>query len=213
MRAIIFANGVMNKWPAALALMPENDVLIASDGGLKHCMHWGITPHVIIGDMDSANPVELDAFERKGVEIRRFPARKDETDLALAIQFALERGIQEIFVLGALGARWDMTFSNLLMLTSSVLKNTTVKLLAENQEIFCIHDGQVVEITGSPGDIISLLPLVNDAVGVTLSGFEYPLKGETLFMGTTRGVSNVLRDTGARITIQKGHLLVVVTRA
>jgi thiamine pyrophosphokinase len=213
MRAIIFANGVMNNWPTALELLPEKDVLIAADGGLTHCLRWGITPHVIIGDMDSVDPVELDAFEEKGVEVIKFPSRKDETDLQLAVQLALDRDIQEVFVLGALGARWDMTFSNVLILTLPILKHTAVKLLAEDQEFFCIHDGQAVEINGSPGDIVSLLPLANDAVGVTLAGFEYPLLGETLSIGSTRGISNVLRDTSASITIQKGHLLIVVKRA
>ena len=212
MRAIIFANGIMDKWPKTLALVPENDVVIAADGGLRHCVHWGIRPHVIIGDMDSVDWADLDVFEKKGVEIITCPARKDKTDLQLAIELALERNIREIVVLGALGARWDMTFSNVLILASPVLKNTTVTLLGEDQEIFCVHDGQTVEINGSIGDVISLLPLANDAVGVTLSGFEYPLQEETLAVGTTRGISNVLRDTAASITVQKGHLLLVVTR-
>lgn len=213
MRAIIFANGVMNNWPTALDLLPENDLLIAADGGLNHCLHWGIIPHVIIGDMDSVDPVDLSAFEKKGVEVIKFPPHKDETDLQLAIQLALDRNIQEIFVLGALGARWDMTFSNVLILASPLLKNAAVKLLVEDQEIFCIHGGQDIEINGSSGDIISLLPLLHDAVGVTLSGFEYALDEETLLVGTTRGVSNVLKDLSARIRIKRGNLLVVVMRA
>jgi thiamine pyrophosphokinase len=213
MRAIIFANGVMNNWPAAFELSPENDLLIAADGGLNHCLHWAMMPHVIVGDMDSVNPLDVSVCEEKGVEVIRFPKHKDETDLQLAIQLALARNIQEIIVLGALGARWDMTFSNVLILASPMLKNAAVKLLVEHQEIFCIHDGQEVEINGRPGDVISLLPLVQDALGVTISGFEYPLQEDTLFVGTTRGVSNVLREPSARVRIKKGHLLVVVMRA
>jgi thiamine pyrophosphokinase len=212
MRAIIFANGVINNWPTAFELSPENDLLIAADGGLNHCLHWGIEPHVIVGDMDSANPLDVSTLEKKGVEVIRLPERKDETDLQLAIQLALDRSIQEIIVLGALGARWDMTFSNVLILASPMLGNAMVKLLAERQEIFCIHGGQDVEINGNSGDIISLLPLVHDAVGVTLSGFEYLLQEETLPVGTTRGVSNVLKQTPARVRIKRGNLLVVVTR-
>jgi thiamine pyrophosphokinase len=94
-----------------------------------------------------------------------------------------------------------------------MLKNAAVKLLAEGQEIFCIHGGQEVEISGGTGDIISLLPLVQDAAGVTLSGFEYPLMEETLSVGTTRGVSNVLQGGSARVRIRKGDLLLVLTRA
>jgi thiamine pyrophosphokinase len=213
MRAVIFINGDMNSWPTAFELLPENDLLIAADGGLNHCLRWGITPHVLVGDLDSVDPSDVSALEKKGVEVIRFPENKDETDLQLALQLALDRNIHEIVVLGALGARWDMTLSNVLILASPMLKNSAVTLLAEDQEIFCIHGGQEVEISGSAGDIISLLPLVQDAAGVTLSGFEYPLMEETLSVGSTRGVSNMLQGGSARVRIRKGDLLLVLTRA
>lgn len=213
MRAIIFANGVMNGWPADFELSPQEDLVIAADGGLSHCLRWRIRPHVIVGDMDSASPDDLAACEEQGVAVHRFPVHKDQTDLQLAIQLALERNILDIFILGALGARWDMTFSNVLILAAPQLKKARVKLLAEHQEIFCIHGGQAVEISGRPGDDVSLLPLAHDAVGVSLSGFEYPLMDETLPVGTTRGVSNVLKSPPGRIAVGQGHLLLVITRA
>lgn len=210
MRAIIFANGVMNAWPAGFEIS-SGDLVVAADGGLGHCLRWRIRPQVIVGDMDSADPADLATFEKKGVEVIRFPTSKDQTDLQLAIQLALDRNVQDIFILGALGARWDMTFSSVLILAAPLLKNARVKLLAEYQEIFCVHGGQAVDINGQPGDDVSLLPLAHDAVGVSLSGFEYPLKGETLPMGTTRGISNVLKRPPGRVVIDQGHLLLVIT--
>ena len=212
MRAVIFANGVINKWPAGFTLSAENDLVIAADGGLNHCLKRGIIPHVIVGDLDSVHSGDLSEYTQKGAEIIRYPQHKDETDLELAIQEALRRRIQEIVILGALGARWDMTFSNVLILTSPMLAHAAVKILEGRQEIFCLHGGRTAEINGSPGDAVSLLPLANAAVGVTLAGFAYPLKAETLSMGSTRGVSNVLTDPPARVRIRKGHLLVVVSR-
>jgi thiamine pyrophosphokinase len=213
MRAIIFANGVMDKWPAAIELSVENDLLIAADGGLSHCLNRQIKPHILVGDMDSVHSKDLSKLAQQGIEVIRFPKHKDQTDLQLAIQLALQRNIQEIYILGALGERWDMTLSNVLILASPMLKAAKVTILENGQEIFCLHGGQDVTINGRSGDVVSLMPLAQDAVGVTLAGFEYPLNAETLSMGTTRGVSNVLKGGSARISLRQGHLLVVISRS
>ena len=63
MRAIIFANGLMQGWPEKFDLFPDADVIIAADGGLKHCTDKGIVPLLVIGDMDSADPAELIALD------------------------------------------------------------------------------------------------------------------------------------------------------
>ena len=63
--------------------------------------------------------------------------------------------------------------------------------------------------TGAPGDLLSLLPVHGAAEGVTTEGLEYPLRGETLPPGTSRGVSNVFAASEARITVERGCLLAV----
>ena len=44
---------------------------------------------------------------------------------------------------------------------------------------------------GEPGELVSLLAVNGPAEGVTTEGLAYPLRGETLEPGSTRGVSNV----------------------
>ena len=46
-----------------------------------------------------------------------------------------------------------------------------------------------MEIEGSKGDILSLLPLGGDAAGVSTLGLLYPLDAETLNEGYARGMS------------------------
>jgi len=70
-----------------------------------------------------------------------------------------------------------------------------------------------IEVHGLPGDTVSLIPLGGDAQGVRTLGLEYPLHAETLFFGATRGVSNVLLDKAATISLQTGILLVVIIHA
>ena len=211
-RAIVFANGVMDGWPVGLTLSADQDLIIAADGGLTHCRQWGITPHVIVGDMDSIGSRELAGLEKTTTEIIRHPVRKDETDLELALKLAIDRGAEEIAVLGALGARWDMTFSNALLLGVDFLSGTRVRLLDGIYELGCLKGGQQMRLFGQPGDLVSLLPLSGKAVGVTLKGLEYPLNDGVLPLGTSHGVSNVFTDRTACIELRKGTLLVAITR-
>jgi len=213
MRAIIFANGRMDVWPEKFDLFPDVDVIIAADGGLKHCTRKRLVPHLVIGDMDSADPDELAALEERGVEVNRFPVRKDETDLWLAVRAALDRKVDEIIILGALGGRWDMTFSNVLVLTSSELKETETRILDGNQELFVLQGGQAARLFGKKGDLLSLMPLTAMVRGVTLKGFEYSLDDATLELGTTLGISNVFVEDVCRIELSRGKLLVTVTHS
>ncbi len=90
MRAVIFANGSLNL-PVALS---PGDFIIAADGGAQHCLALGLIPAVVIGDLDSLTPADLEALEAQGAEIVQFPARKDFTDLELALKHARSSGAE-----------------------------------------------------------------------------------------------------------------------
>ena len=212
MRAVIFANGIMNQWPLSFELSPERDLIIAADGGFNHCRQWNVMPHIIVGDMDSVHPSDLTAHGLGEIEIQRFPARKDEIDLHLALQVAIDRNAGEIVILGALGARWDMTFSNVFILLTPFLRGVDVRILEGQYELLCLHGPHKINLEGKPGSIVSLIPLAGPATGITLGGFEFSLDKETLPVGTTRGISNLFKDEKAEIEIEGGHLLVVIDR-
>lgn len=212
MRAVIFANGMMDRWPVGFDISGAEDLILAADGGLRHCRKWGYDPHVVVGDMDSVDPDDLAALDRSTTEIIRHPKQKDETDLELALKVAVERRAGDIVILAALGARWDMTFSNVLLLGASFLKETTVRILDAAHELLCLRGGRKVQLTGRPGDLVSLMPLAGDAKGVTLRGLEYPLENAVLPPGSSLGVSNVFSESTARIELKQGLLLITVTR-
>ncbi len=211
MRAIIFANGIMDKWPAEFDISPASDLIIAADGGTHHCLHRQVLPDVVVGDMDSLEPDILEDLESKGVEIKSYPPRKDETDLELALKEALDRNASEIVILGALGRRWDMTLANVLVLTAPFLQGVQTRILDGRQEITCLCSGQKARFNGRPGDVLSLSPLQDAAGGITLKGLEYPLNNATLPLGSTRGISNVFAGNSAEVEISTGCLLVCIT--
>jgi thiamine pyrophosphokinase len=210
MRAIIFANGQMQYLPKGIHPLKTDDLIIAADGGLRFCIQENIVPHLIIGDLDSVDKTQLMEMKKLGVEILQYPMEKDATDLELSLQIALDKGAQEVIILSALGARWDMTFSNVLLLASDVLINVNSRLLDQNQEIFCMKGPEQVDLIHRKGNNLSLLPISDCARGVTLQGMKYPLNNESLCMGTSRGLSNIVINHKASIQIQSGVMLVCI---
>jgi thiamine pyrophosphokinase len=155
------------------------------------------------------DPDYLKSLQTSGTEIISYPINKDQTDLELALHKSLDIGFDEILVLGALGARWDMTIANLLLPASPEFSKVTIRLIDGHQEIILLRGRGEFTFKGKKGDILSLVPLGKDAQGVTLRGLEYPLEDDVLKFGATRGISNVLIDDTATVYLKKGLLLCI----
>jgi thiamine pyrophosphokinase len=208
MRAIIFANGKLGDPQSTRKLLQPDTLVVAADGGTRHALAAGVTPDVVIGDLDSLAPDDRAHLEAAGMSIIPFSPRKDETDLELALLHATRAGATEIVVLAALGGRLDQTIANVLLLALPELAGIDARIVAGAQEAFIIQ-GEAT-IAGQPGDTVSLIPLGGDAEGVTTEGLEWPLKEDDLRFGPARGVSNVLTEEQARVHVERGMLLCVV---
>ncbi len=210
MRVIIFVNGQFQEPEVARKVICPDDYIIAVNGGTYRALSINVMPHVIIGDLDSLGHAEEARVRSGKADILRFPSRKDETDLELALRYAIEKGATEIILLAALGGRLDQSFANICLLTLPELQEIDVRIVEGSQTAFLIHDE--AEITGKPGDIVSILPIGGDAVGITNSGLEWSLDDATLLLGTTRGISNVMLGERAYIRVREGMVFCVVDR-
>jgi thiamine pyrophosphokinase len=208
MRAIIFANGEFPDSRGAKELLRPGDLVIAADGGTRHALAAGVTPDVVIGDLDSLTPETQACLEVANTQFVRFSPRKDETDLELALLHAAQAGATEIVILAALGGRLDQTIANVLLLALPELAEIDARIVEGAQEAFLIQGEATIE--GQPGDTVSLIPLGGDAEGVTAEGLEWPLDEDTLRFGPARGVSNELIAKQARVCVKHGMLLCVV---
>ena len=206
-RVLLFVNGELPAPEKLRAHLSPDDILIAVDGGLRHIVALGLTPTLILGDMDSANPQDVQAFEAQGIPVRRYPIEKDETDLELGIAAALEHHPQTIWIVAALGDRLDQTLGNIFLLTRSDLANLDVRLMDGEQEVFLVQ-GQVT-LSGQPGQMVSLLPLMGPVTGVTTGQMAYPLNHETLYPDQTRGISNLMTAAKATVSKDEGILLCI----
>jgi thiamine pyrophosphokinase len=191
-------------------LLNPDDLLIAADGGLRYLRLLGLRPQILIGDLDSVSAEDAEDCINNGVQVLRHPVQKDETDLELALNFALESGCGIIVIAAALGGRLDQTLGNLFLLTREDLEQTDIRLDDGIEEVFLIRTSAT--IIGNPDDVISLLPYGQPAVDVKTENLRYPLDFETLLPEETRGISNVMENHHASVSISSGILICIHTR-
>ncbi len=210
-RILIFANGHLPDLDAARALVRADDFILAADGGTYNALALGLTPHLIVGDLDSITDWERKIMETAGVEMIRFSRDKNETDLELAIQHAVEMQPEQIVIVGALGGRLDQTLGNIALLSDSRLSTLDLRLDDGVEELFFCRSQ--AEVHGRGGELVSLIPWDAPVEGVRTDGLRWPLSDETLYPNKTRGISNELLGEQATVHIRSGLLLVVHRRA
>jgi thiamine pyrophosphokinase len=209
MKAIIIAGGQVDASDGWQRWIQEGDWILGADGGAARALAWGLTPQVVIGDMDSLPNKDRVILEERGSQFVEHPRAKDETDLELALAYAAEHGAQEIVIFGALGGRLDHTLANVLLLSLPSLQEVQARIVDGDQEALLLRGGEAATLHGNPGDIVSLLPLAGDARGVTTEGLVWALDRATLRLGFSRGVSNEMLGDEARVQLEEGLLLVV----
>jgi thiamine pyrophosphokinase len=210
MRAIIVAGGQLDA--ADVRQLAAADLVVAADAGANALEAAGRRPDLVVGDLDSADPAVIARLQAVGVPIERHPADKEASDSELAVERAADLGATQIVVLGGLGGlRLDHEVANLLLVADRRWAGRDVRLVEGRTLVRALHAGAGITLAGCPGDLVTLLPLGGDAIGVTTSGLRWPLSGDTLRFGRTRGLSNEVATTPASVNLERGTLLVVET--
>jgi thiamine pyrophosphokinase len=168
-------------------------------------------PDVVVGDMDSLPEGIRPWLEARlgtaDTEFVEYPPAKDETDLELALLLAATRFDDEIWLFGALGGRLDQTLANILLLASPTLEKRRIVMITEWEKAWLLTGK--TEIHGTPGDMVSLIPLGGDVFMRATTGLQWPLIDERLTFGLARGVSNVMMADVATVVIRNGRLLCI----
>jgi thiamine pyrophosphokinase len=190
-----------------LPSFPDGSIVIAADSGVDRAHALGLQVDVAVGDFDSVTGAGLDRVAEAGARIDRHAEAKDATDLELALDVARSLEPERIVVLGGHGGRLDHLLANALLLAQPALGGVEVVAQMGAARVTVITAS--AELRGAPGDLVTLLPLHGPARSVTTDGLLYPLHGETLLPGSTRGVSNELVAPIAVVSVREGTLLAV----
>ena len=205
--AVVVIAGGESPRPSAARAIPTGAHVIAADGGLAHALALGLHVDTVIGDLDSATPGALDRAAAGGAQIERHPADKDATDLELALDWALELAPEQILVVVGAAGRLDHLVSAILLLGQARYAGVQLDAAVGPARVHVIRTERIVE--GRPGELISLFAVGGDAENVTTEGLVYPLSGETLEPGSSRGVSNVFARDTARVAVERGVLVAI----
>lgn len=204
MHAVIVSNGFPPTKELLKSEIEGADLLIGADGGGNTILTHGITPHIVIGDLDSFNKPENIDFEII------FDKGQETNDLEKALLLAVKKKIKTCTVLGAFGKRMDHALKNLSVLKKFNSRFRTLIYKDELFEAFLITDSVTMNI--GVGSMVSLFPLSGEVRGVTTKGLKYPLKDEKLKNGERDGTSNETLGDEFSINVREGDLIVFVEK-
>lgn len=208
MRAAVFLNGPPDRTDLLRRVAGASDFVIAADGGALHALAAGIVPDLVVGDMDSLGEEGARILEGRGAALERHPAKKDKMDGHLAVAAARERGATDLDLLCASGGRIDALFALPHLLLAAERGGMRATVVAGWGGMFVVENSSRT-VVGGPGESVSVFPVSGAAEGVTLEGFEYPLRDATLEAGDTLGFHNELLGGEGAVCVREGVLLVI----
>jgi thiamine pyrophosphokinase len=192
---------------ADLGDLGDDPLVIAADSGYGHARALGLAVDRVVGDMDSVDPDVLDAAVAAGTRIERHPEAKDATDLDLALDAAVASRPSRIVVVTGEGDRFDHALAVALSVSAPGRAAARAEAWIGPAHLWVVRSD--VLLAGTPGQLLSLLPVHGRVQGVTTRGLLYPLDDEDLEVGSSRGVSNEWAADVATVHVRSGVLLAV----
>ena len=210
MKALVVSNGVINDSNWLKEIRKKFDFVLCADGGCNHCIKASIIPDLVIGDLDSISPRTLDRILENKIPIEKFPVKKNATDTELAMDFLISKGIKDITFVGVTGSRMDHTLANIFLLKRLYQKGCRGKIVDEKNTIYLVD--KELAILKKEGYYISIIPLMNPGINISLDGFEYELDQANISFGSTLGISNKITEEKGYIKVHKGICLVCISK-
>lgn len=208
MRCVIIGGGEIKDFTYARSLIQDHDFIIAADRGYARCQQMNIKPSFLLGDFDSyEGEVAADC------PVMEYPVEKDDTDTMLAIKVALERGFDELLLLGMCGGRLDHTLANIQSVVYAAVHGANAVIADEDLYITALCGEQSITVPYREGFVLSVFSHSDVCRGVGLKDLYYPLDDAELSNTFPLGVSNhFLQGKDAKISLKEGIAVVICTR-
>ena len=210
MKAVIISGGKEPSKDILFREIQDADIIIGADKGCEVLYKYDITPDYILGDFDSANDEIINSIEERAKKKITYKREKDYTDTEIAYNLAVEKGANEIILLGATGTRYDHSLSNLGLMLRGVKSSIKVKVIDDNNFIFLTDKS--ITLQGNKGDIISFQAYCDEIKNFNISGAKYNLSNYTLKLGDGITTSNEFLDEDIRVNFDNGILMILYTK-
>ena len=184
----------------------EGDLIISADSGYRNATLMGVHTNVLIGDFDSLGMIPDDVDE-----VMQLPAEKDLTDTLVAVDVAIERGADEVIILGGTSGRLDHTLSTLAILEKYHANRMPMTIVnGQNRIRYIKNSGSI--IIRSQYKYFSIIAADEKVKGVSIDGAKYPLVNKTLTRAHQYAVSNEIVKNAALINVKKGGIFIIESR-
>ena len=200
----IVCNGQFPRSRRPLGLLAASDCIVCCDGALSALLRRGITPSVVIGDMDSVSGSALEHFS--GLVVRS--SDQETNDQTKALQYVLSTwpDVSEIWILGASGRSEAHTIGNLSLLMeyekdfSLSARGIRLRLVSDYCEAFAVYSDRV-EFPVAAGQKVSLFSPDNTLV-MHSEGLVWPTDA-VVWDNWWKATLN--RALGTRVTLTLNH--------
>lgn len=182
------------------------DLVIGVDRGVEELLKSKISMDVAMGDFDSIKDKEfLNSDLVK--EIKKLNPIKDTSDTHAAVEYAISKKPNLIYILNATGTRMDHTLSNISLLKEISKKGIEAYIVDSHNRI---RFGKKNNVIKKEYDYISVIPL-EENIRVSTVGFLYEVKDLELNYSQSRFLSNELKTNEGTIEIE-GKALIIESR-
>ena len=202
MNKLCYIIGASPKQETYPPIFESNALVIAADGGLTYLEEIGVKADVAIGDFDSLGYIP------DSCEVISYPAEKDDTDMMLAIRYAISKGYSDFRIYRGLGSRLDHTIANIEAL-NYLAKNNCRGYLYDNKTTLTVIHSNSIEFDESKQGVISIFALDEKVYGVDIIGLKYILENSELSNSFPLGISNEFIGQKSSVSAKSGSLLII----
>lgn len=170
--------------------------LIAADGAANQLAAMGVTPDIIIGDLDSVDESLLNVCKHL------HDPDQQRSDFQKCLAYMQENDLLPAIIVGVDGGYLDHILNNI-----NHFSQTDCLIAASSMTGFVLRNGRK-SFSVEPGTKISLLGLPHAIVSTT--GLKWELDAQTLAFPGINSCFNRARDQIVRVSVHEGSVLVLV---
>ncbi len=166
------------KWPD-ISDLPKFDFVIGVDSGADEAIENGITPDLIVGDLDSVNR------DNHPTENLLENSEQEDNDLSKALRFCSEKDLKSIWIVGFSGKRSDHELGNYAAVHNAN-HNLDIRVILDDIIMHRVVKENEFHGLAPIGTLVSIFSF--EETQVQTSGLKWDINGILGF--SSRGVSN-----------------------